>query len=97
MSKELENKVALITGGTSGIGRDTTVLFAKVGAKVIFSGRREIEGKETLNLVRTAGGDGHFIKSDVSKSADAESLVQKTVEKYGRLDVAFNNAGIEGA
>jgi NAD(P)-dependent dehydrogenase (short-subunit alcohol dehydrogenase family) len=96
MSKELENKVALITGGTTGIGRDTAVLFAKAGAKVIFSGRREVEGNETLNLVRAAGGDGHFVKSDVSKSADVESLVQKTIEKYGRLDVAFNNAGIEG-
>ena len=96
MSKELEKKVALITGGTTGIGRDTAVLFAKAGAKVVFSGRREVEGNETLNLVRAAGGDGHFIKSDVSKSADVESLVQKTIEKYGRLDVAVNNAGIEG-
>jgi NAD(P)-dependent dehydrogenase (short-subunit alcohol dehydrogenase family) len=96
MSKQLENKVALITGGTTGIGRETAVLFAKAGAKVIFSGRREVEGNETLSLVRAAGGDGHFVKSDVSKSADVESLVQKTIEKYGRLDVAFNNAGIEG-
>jgi NAD(P)-dependent dehydrogenase (short-subunit alcohol dehydrogenase family) len=96
MSKELENKVALITGGTTGIGRDTAVLFAKAGAKVIFSGRRELEGSETLSLVCAAGGDGHFIRSDVSKSAEVESLVQKTIEKYGRLDVAFNNAGIEG-
>jgi NAD(P)-dependent dehydrogenase (short-subunit alcohol dehydrogenase family) len=97
MSNELENKVALITGGTTGIGRDTAVLFAKEGAKVVFSGRREVEGNETLNLVRAGGGDGHFIKSDASKSADVESLVQKTIEKYGRLDVAFNNAGIEAS
>ena len=96
MSKELENKVALITGGTTGIGRDAAVLFAREGAKVVFSGRREVEGNETLNLVRAAGGDGLFVKSDVSKSADVESLVKKTVEKYGRLNVAFNNAGIEG-
>jgi len=96
MSKELENKVALITGGTSGIGRDTAILFARAGAKVVFSGRREVEGKETFDLIRAEGGDGHFVKSDVSKSADVESLVQKAVEKYGRLDVAFNNAGIEG-
>ena len=97
MRKDLENKVALITGGTTGIGRDTAVLFAKAGAKVIFSGRREVEGNETLNLVHAAGGDGHFVKSDAAKSADVESLVQKTIDKYGRLDVAFNNAGIEGA
>ena len=96
MSKELDNKVALITGGTTGIGRDTAVLFAKEGAKVVFCGRREVEGNETLDLVRAEGGDGLFVKSDVSKSADVESLVQKTVEKFGRLDVAFNNAGIEG-
>lgn len=96
MTKTLENKVALITGGTTGIGRDTAVLFAKEGAKVVFTGRREPEGNETLNLVRAAGGDGLFLKSDVSKAADVQSIVQKTVDKYGRLDLAFNNAGIEG-
>jgi NAD(P)-dependent dehydrogenase (short-subunit alcohol dehydrogenase family) len=96
VSKELDNKVALITGGTTGIGRDTAILFAKEGAKVVFSGRREVEGNETLDLVRAEGGDGLFVKSDASKSADVESLVQKTVEKFGRLDVAFNNAGVEG-
>jgi NAD(P)-dependent dehydrogenase (short-subunit alcohol dehydrogenase family) len=96
MTKDLENKVTLITGGTTGIGRDTAVLFAKEGAKVAFTGRREAEGNETLALVRAAGGDGLFLKSDVSKASDVESVVQKTVEKYGRLDVAFNNAGVEG-
>lgn len=96
MTKALENKVALITGGTTGIGRDSAVLFAKEGAKVVFTGRREKEGNETLALVRATGGDGLFLKSDVSKAADVQSIVQKTVEKYGRLDVAFNNAGVEG-
>jgi len=96
MSTELQNKVALVTGGTTGIGRDTAVLFAKAGAKVVVSGRRETEGKETSNLIRAAGGDGLFVKSDVSKSSDVQSLIQKTVEKFGRLDIAFNNAGIEG-
>jgi NAD(P)-dependent dehydrogenase (short-subunit alcohol dehydrogenase family) len=96
MSTELQNKIALVTGGTTGIGRDTAVLFAKAGAKVVVSGRRETEGKETDNLIRAAGGDGLFVKSDVSKSSDVQSLVQKTVEKFGRLDIAFNNAGIEG-
>jgi NAD(P)-dependent dehydrogenase (short-subunit alcohol dehydrogenase family) len=96
MSTELQNKVALVTGGTTGIGRDTAVLFAKAGAKVVVSGRRETEGQETSNLIRAAGGDGLFVKSDVSKSSDVQSLVQKTVEKFGRLDIAFNNAGIEG-
>jgi NAD(P)-dependent dehydrogenase (short-subunit alcohol dehydrogenase family) len=96
MTRALENKVALITGGTTGIGRDTAVLFAKEGAKVAFTGRRELEGQQTLELVCGAGGDGLFLKSDVSKAADVQSAVQKTVEKYGRLDLAFNNAGVEG-
>jgi NAD(P)-dependent dehydrogenase (short-subunit alcohol dehydrogenase family) len=96
MNTELQNKVALVTGGTTGIGRDTAVLFARAGAKVVVSGRRETEGEETSNLIRAAGGEGLFVKSDVSKSSDVQSLVQKTVEKFGRLDIAFNNAGIEG-
>ncbi|HEY6130090.1 MAG TPA: SDR family oxidoreductase [Candidatus Acidoferrum sp.] len=94
---ELRNKVALITGGTSGIGRDTAVLFAENGAKVVITGRREIEGNETLDLIRGAGGEGLFVKGDVSKSADVQSMVQKTIGKFGHLDIAFNNAGIEGA
>src|SRR5579884_3919915 len=93
----LENKVALVTGGTSGIGRETAVLFAKSGAKVVVAGRREQEGQETVELIRAAGGDGLFVKTDVIKASDVETLVQKTAEKFGRLDVAFNNAGVEGA
>ena len=96
MALELEGKVGLVTGGTSGIGRETAVLFAKAGAKVVVAGRREMEGEETVELVRGAGGDGLFVKTDVSKAADVEALIQRTVEKFGRLDVAFNNAGIEG-
>ena len=96
MARDLENKVALITGGTTGIGRDTAVLFAKHGAKVVFTGRREAEGNETLDLVKATGANGLFLKSDVSKASDVQSIVQKTVEKFGRLDVAFNNAGVEG-
>src|SRR5277367_2735438 len=96
MTRELEGKVGLVTGGTSGIGRDTAVLFAKAGAKVVVAGRREAEGKETAELIRAAGGDGLFVKADVSIASEVEALVKKTVEKFGRLDVAFNNAGIEG-
>jgi NAD(P)-dependent dehydrogenase (short-subunit alcohol dehydrogenase family) len=96
MTRELEGKVAIVTGGTSGIGQVTSVLFAKAGAKVVVAGRREVEGKETIEKVRAAGGDGLFVKTDVSKTADVQALVQKTVEKFGRLDVAFNNAGVEG-
>lgn len=96
MTTELRGKVGIITGGTSGIGREAAVLFAKAGAKVAVAGRRELEGKETIDLVRTAGGEGLFVKTDVSRAAEVEALVRKTVEKFGRVDVAFNNAGIEG-
>jgi NAD(P)-dependent dehydrogenase (short-subunit alcohol dehydrogenase family) len=97
MTAELHGKVAIVTGGTSGIGRDAAVLFAKAGAKVVVAGRRDAEGKETVDLIRAGGGEGLFVKTDVAKAADIAGLVQKTVEKFGRLDVAFNNAGIEGA
>jgi NAD(P)-dependent dehydrogenase (short-subunit alcohol dehydrogenase family) len=96
MSKDLQGKVAIITGGTTGIGRDTAVLFAQAGAKVVVAGRREKEGAETMEAVRKAGGEGIFVKTDVSKSADVQGLVHKTIEKFGRVDCLFNNAGIEG-
>ena len=96
MTMELEGKVGLVTGGTSGIGRDTAVLFAKSGARVVVAGRRELEGNETIELVRAAGGEGLFVKGDVSNAVEVETLIQSTVEKFGRLDIAFNNAGIEG-
>lgn len=96
MPGDLQNKVAIITGGTSGIGRETAILFAKSGAKVVVAGRREAEGKETVDLVKAAGGEALFVKTDVAKAAEVEALVRKTVEKFGRVDIAFNNAGIEG-
>ena len=96
MTPELEGKVGLVTGGTSGIGRETAVLFAKAGAKVVVAGRRERDGEETVEMVRAAGGEGLFVKTDVSKASEVEALIQTTVERFGRLDVAFNNAGIEG-
>ena len=96
MGRDLEGKVALVTGGTSGIGRETAVLFAKAGAKVVVAGRREVEGQETIELIRAAGGDGLFVKTDVSQLAEVDALIKKTTEKFARLDFAFNNAGIEG-
>ena len=96
MTTEMRGKVAIVTGGTSGIGRDTAVLFAQAGVKVVVAGRREVEGNETVELIRAAGGDGLFVKTDVAMAAEVQALVRKTVEKFGRLDIAFNNAGIEG-
>ncbi|HEY2121945.1 MAG TPA: SDR family oxidoreductase [Candidatus Acidoferrum sp.] len=96
MDADLKDKVAIVTGGTSGIGRDAAILFSKVGAKVVVAGRRESEGKNVVDAIHAAGGDALFVKTDVVKPADVQALVKKTVEKYGRLDVAFNNAGIEG-
>lgn len=96
MAANLESKVVLVTGGTSGIGREAAVLFAKAGAKLVVAGRREQEGAKTVELIRAAGSDGLFVRTDVCKSSEVQALVQKTVEKFGRLDVAFNNAGVEG-
>jgi NAD(P)-dependent dehydrogenase (short-subunit alcohol dehydrogenase family) len=96
MTTQLEGKVGLVTGGTSGVGRETALLFAKAGVKVVVAGRRETEGNETVELIHAAGGEALFVKTDVSKGMEVDVLVQKTVEKFGRLDVAFNNAGIEG-
>jgi len=96
MSKQFENKVVLITGGTSGIGRVTAVAFAKEGAKVVVSGRRKAEGAETVTLVEKAGGQGLFVQADVSDEEQVKKLVETTVSHFGRLDIAFNNAGIEG-
>ncbi|WP_309744661.1 MULTISPECIES: SDR family oxidoreductase [unclassified Chamaesiphon] len=94
--KTLAGKVALVTGGTSGIGKATALAFGAAGAKVVFSGRRETEGENIANLIRDSGAECLFVRSDVASETDVRSLIQKTVKSYGRLDIAFNNAGIEG-
>jgi NAD(P)-dependent dehydrogenase (short-subunit alcohol dehydrogenase family) len=88
-------KVSIITGGSSGIGRATAVALAKEGVKVAVAARRAKEGEETVRLVKEAGIEGIFIKTDVANEDDVRSLVDKTVKTYGRLDYAFNNAGTE--
>jgi NAD(P)-dependent dehydrogenase (short-subunit alcohol dehydrogenase family) len=88
-------KIAVITGGTSGMGRATAVAFAREGAKVVLSGRREKEGLAVVEEIAKAGGTAHFVRADVAKEADVKRLVEQTVAKFGRLDVAFNNAGVE--
>lgn len=94
--QRLAGKVALITGGSSGIGRATALAFAKEGAKVVVASRRSQEGEETAQLIKDMDCKALFVKTDVSKAVEVEALVNKTVETYGRLDIAFNNAGIEG-
>lgn len=92
----MKGKVAIITGGTGGIGRSAAVEFARRGVTVVVTGRRETEGLETVKLIEQAGAKGLFIKADASKEADTRRTVDETVSKFGRLDYAFNNAGIEG-
>jgi NAD(P)-dependent dehydrogenase (short-subunit alcohol dehydrogenase family) len=94
--KTLENKVALVTGGTSGIGKATAIAFAAAGAKVVFSGRREAEGEDTAKAILQSGAECLFVRSDVSSEADVKTMIGQIVARYGRLDFAFNNAGIEG-
>lgn len=90
----LKNKVALITGATSGMGRAAAVLFAREGAKVVLFGRRSNLGEDITSEIKSEGGEATFIKGDVSIARDAERAVRFTVDTYGKLDVLFNNAGI---
>ena len=90
-----DQKVAIVTGGSSGIGRAAAVALAKQGVKIAIAARRAKEGEETVRLVKEAGSEGIFVKTDVANENDVRSLVEKTVKQYDRLDYAFNNAGIE--
>lgn len=92
----LQNKVAIVTGGSSGIGRATALAFAREGVKVVVSDVARDGGEETVRLIKEQGGEAIFVPCDVSQSSDVEALVNKTVEAFGRLDFACNNAGIGG-
>jgi len=94
--KEFEDKVALVTGGGSGIGRATALAFAREGAKVVIGNRNVQRGEETVAMIRKAGGEASFKRTDVLVTKDIEALVEHAVKEYGGLDLAFNNAGVEG-
>ncbi|MEH2374172.1 SDR family oxidoreductase [Nostoc sp.] len=95
MAGKFDGKVSLVTGGTSGIGRATAIAFANEGAKVVFTGRREEEGQKVVEVIKQTGGEATFLRADVSQEEDIKVTIEKTIETYGRLDYAFNNAGIE--
>jgi NAD(P)-dependent dehydrogenase (short-subunit alcohol dehydrogenase family) len=96
MNASFAQKVVLITGGTSGIGRATAVAFAEQGANVVIAGRREAEGAESVRLVEKTGSNGLFVRTDVAIEKQVEAMVARAVEYFGRLDFAFNNAGVTG-
>jgi NAD(P)-dependent dehydrogenase (short-subunit alcohol dehydrogenase family) len=94
--KRFDSKVVLVLGGNSGIGRAAAEAFAREGAKVVVSGRREVEGVAVVQGIQKAGGTAKFIRADIAKEADVKAAVDGTVKEFGQLDVLFNNAGIEG-
>src|SRR5262249_37507237 len=94
MANTFAGRVALVTGGNSGIGRATALAFARTGAKVVIAARRRAEGEETVEMIHAAGGDACFVQTDVSQAAQVAAMVQHALAVYGRLDVAFNNAGL---
>jgi NAD(P)-dependent dehydrogenase (short-subunit alcohol dehydrogenase family) len=96
MDKQFEGKVALVTGGASGIGRATALAFARAGAKVVVADIAVAAGRETLRMIEEAGGDAVFVRTDVSQADEVEALIKQALEAYGRVDCAVNNAGVIG-
>jgi NAD(P)-dependent dehydrogenase (short-subunit alcohol dehydrogenase family) len=96
MMMNFSGKVVIVTGGTSGIGRAAAIAYAQQGAKVVIAGRRVIEGEETVKIIKDAGKEAFFIQTDVTQESDVKAMVDKTVSVFGRLDIAFNNAGVHG-
>ncbi|WP_098748484.1 SDR family oxidoreductase [Paenibacillus sp. EZ-K15] len=92
-----EQRVAVITGGASGIGRQVSLKFARKGDRVVVADYNEAAGQETVDMIKKEGGEATFVQVDVSKQESVEALVDKAVELYGRIDVMHNNAGIGGA
>jgi 3-oxoacyl-[acyl-carrier protein] reductase len=90
----LPNRVALITGAASGIGRASAILFAKEGAKVVVADIDETGGRQTVDLIAREGGSAVFVKADVTKAGDVERMIKASVDQFGKLDILFNNAGV---
>ena len=95
-AKRFSGRVALITGGNSGIGLSTALAFARQGAAVVIAARREKEGRAAVSRIADEGGEAIFVATDVANGRDCENLVERTLERFGRLDFAFNNAGVSG-
>lgn len=96
MEEQLRDKVTVVTGGASGIGKATALAFSREGANVVVADISVEMGDEVVSMIKQVGGDAIFVKTDVSQAAQVQSLVQSTINTYGRLDYACNNAGIEG-
>ncbi len=96
MSRRLQDQVAIVTGGSSGIGKTTAIQFAREGAKVVIAARREEESQEVVKEITDNGGKAIFVQTDVSKWEDVENMVDTALSEYGQLDCAFNNAGLSG-
>jgi len=94
MAQQMEGKVALVTGGNSGMGQAAAIVFARNGAKVVAAARRIPEGEQTVKMIADQGGEAIFIRADVAVESDVEAMVNQTVKTYGRLDYAFNNAAL---
>ncbi len=96
MQKRFQDKVVLVTGASSGIGKVTAIEFARAGAKVVIAARRVEESQQVVKQIKEEGGEASFIQTDVSRHDSIRNLIEQTVKLYGRLDCAFNNAGIAG-
>ena len=97
MAGRVEGKIALVTGGASGIGRATALTFAREGARLIIADMHTDGGQQTAHIIKEHGGEALFVQTDVTQATAVEALISKAVETYGRLDCAYNNAGISGA
>ncbi len=97
MNMRFENKVAIITGSTKGIGRATAILMAQDGAKVVITGTTEEAGSEVVSIIKEAGGDAFFQKTDVTSAEALDALVKAALDHYGKIDILVNNAGIGGS